>query len=137
MTCVLSLALTILVLSSSPAAADPPPDLAANAALKYWQAFATLPEFTAGEKDKLAAECLTMPLDAQARRSVTRAKYALDMMHRGAKQHGWDGRALLIGIAIRQHQDALPSRDGGRRFLTGRIEERAVRSLPDRRSTPP
>jgi hypothetical protein len=85
MTRVLSLALTIFVLSSTPAAADPPPDLAANAALKHWQAFATVPEFTAAEKDKLTAECLTMPLDAQARRSVTRAKYALDMMHRGAK----------------------------------------------------
>src|SRR6516164_9629710 len=79
------LAMTVLVLLVGPAPASAGPDLGANAALKYWQAFATLPGFTAAEKDKLTAECLTMPLDAQARRSVTRSTYALDMIHRGAK----------------------------------------------------
>jgi hypothetical protein len=59
-------------------------DLAANAALKYWQAITTLPRFTAAEHDQLTAECLTMPLDAGARRMVAEAGYALDMVHRGA-----------------------------------------------------
>src|SRR5262249_1872664 len=79
------LAMNVLVLLMGTAPANAGPDLGANAALKYWQAFATLPGFTAAEKAKLTAECLTMPLDAQARRSVTGARYALDMMHRGAK----------------------------------------------------
>jgi hypothetical protein len=58
------LATTVLVLLVGPAPADAGLDLGANAALKDWQAFATLPGFTAAEKDKLTAECLTMPLDA-------------------------------------------------------------------------
>src|SRR5262249_59663599 len=95
------LAMTVLVLLVGPAPANAGPNLGANAALKYWQAFATLPGFTAAQKDKLTAECLTMPLGAQARRSVTRAMYALDMMHRGAKLPrcewaiGWANQGLF------------------------------------------
>jgi hypothetical protein len=37
-----------------------------------------------GDREKLFAGCLTMPLDAQARERVTRAAYALRMMRRGA-----------------------------------------------------
>lgn len=81
---VMCLAMTVLVLPSASAPADAGPDLGANAALKYWQAFTTLPRFTAAEQDKLVAECLTMPLDAPARGMVTRARYSLQMMHRGA-----------------------------------------------------
>jgi hypothetical protein len=79
----LCLAITVLGLLSEFASADAPPDLGANAALKYWQGFATLPAFTDAEQKKLG-ECLTMPLDAQARQTVTKARYALEMMHRGA-----------------------------------------------------
>jgi hypothetical protein len=79
------LAMTLLVPFAVPVLADQGPDLGANAALKYWQAFTTLPGFTAAEEDKLTADCLTMPLDAEARKTVTEAKYALDVMHRGAK----------------------------------------------------
>ena len=66
------------------ASADGPPDLGANAALKYWQAFATLPKFTAAEQTKLAAGPLAIPLDAQTRELVTQAEYALQMLHHGA-----------------------------------------------------
>ena len=78
----LCLTLTILVLPSGYASADAPPDLGANAALKYWQAFAQLPKLTNAQEHKLNAEYLTMPLDAHAREIVTRADYALRMMHR-------------------------------------------------------
>ena len=80
----LSLAMTILVLPLGYASADAPLDLGANAALKYWQAFAQLPKFTDAQEHKLNAEYLTMPLDAHAREIVTRADYALRMMHRAA-----------------------------------------------------
>ena len=71
------LALTVLalLLSSTPVEADPDPG--ANAALKYWQAFTTLPRFTAAEQEKLMAECVSVPLDAQVRGMVTGAKYSL------------------------------------------------------------
>jgi hypothetical protein len=68
----------------SSASANDEPDLGANAALKYWQAFAQLPSLTHSEQNKLAAECATMPLDAKARELVTRSAYALQMMHYGA-----------------------------------------------------
>jgi hypothetical protein len=79
----LGLAMSVFVLwSPEPVGAGS--DLGANAALKYWQAIATLPRLTAAEHDRLTWECLTMPLDAGARRMVTEAGYGLDMMHRGA-----------------------------------------------------
>ena len=80
----LCLATTILVLPLGHASADAPADLGANAALRYWQAFATLPKFTDAEQSKLMTEHLTMPLDAQARESVTKAEYPLRMMYHGA-----------------------------------------------------
>jgi len=81
----LCLAMTILVLPSRYASADAAPDPCENAALKYWQAFATLPNFTGPDGQKLNAECLTMPLDAHAREMVTKAEHALQMLHRGAR----------------------------------------------------
>jgi RNA polymerase sigma factor (sigma-70 family) len=61
------------------------PDRAANAAVPYGQAFLALRRGArpVGEK-KLVAECLTLPLDADAREVVTRAGYALRMLRRGA-----------------------------------------------------
>jgi hypothetical protein len=79
----LALAVLALFLRSTPAKADLP-DPGANAALKYWQAFATLPRFTAAEQDKLMAERVSLPLDAQLRHMLEGAKYSLDMMRRGA-----------------------------------------------------
>ncbi len=100
----LCLATAILGLPLGHASADARADLGENAALKYWQAFATLPKFTDAEQSKLMAEHLTMPLDAQARETVSRAEYALRMMHHGASLPrcdwgiGWeeDGIEVLL-----------------------------------------
>jgi hypothetical protein len=43
-----------------------------------------MPKFTDAEQTKLIAECLTMPLDAQARETLSKAEYAFGMMHQGA-----------------------------------------------------
>jgi len=80
----LCLAMTILVSPLRYASADESPDLGENAALKYWQAFATLPNLTEAEAQKLSPESLSTPVDAQAREIVTRAEQSLQMMHRGA-----------------------------------------------------
>jgi hypothetical protein len=88
----LCLALALLVLPLGSAYADGPPDRGANAALQYWQAFATLPRLTDAEQRKLTAECVTMPLDAHAHEVAARADYALQMMRRGAalRRCEWD-----------------------------------------------
>jgi hypothetical protein len=78
----LSLIMTMFWLpleASSDARQDPD----GNAAQKYWQAFATLPTFTQAEKPKIGA-CVTTPLDEPARQMLTKADYALQMLHRGA-----------------------------------------------------
>jgi hypothetical protein len=77
----LLLATALLALPSGRASAEAPPDLSANAALSYWQAFATLPKFTEAEQTRLISEHLTMPLDAQTREIVSNAEYSLRMMH--------------------------------------------------------
>jgi RNA polymerase sigma factor (sigma-70 family) len=64
------------------------PDRGGNAALPYGQAFIALRR--GGDPEKLRKECLTMPLDAHAREIVTRAAYALRMLHRGAAQQRCD-----------------------------------------------
>jgi hypothetical protein len=98
-----SLALTIFALVPGSASADAPVELGANAALKYWQAFAQLPKFTEALEHKFREECLTMPLDAHAREIVAGADYALRWMHRGAAlpKCDWglgyeDGAELLL-----------------------------------------
>ncbi|HZU36622.1 MAG TPA: hypothetical protein VFA18_11965 [Gemmataceae bacterium] len=80
----LCLLLAFSVFPMPTVSADTAPDLGANAALKYWQAFATMPTMTEAEQNRLNANCLTMPLDAQARKLVDSAAYSLRMMHRGA-----------------------------------------------------
>src|SRR3954469_18311476 len=86
----LCLSLIVLGLPPANAPADAAPDPApapapgANAALKYWQAFATLPQLTDAEAQELNAECLTMPLDARAREVAGRADYSLRMLRLGA-----------------------------------------------------
>jgi hypothetical protein len=77
------LAMTMLVLPLESVSAEAPPDPGANAALKYWQAFSTLPRFTETEQKKLG-ESLTRPLDEHAQQLVTKAAYSLRMMHHGA-----------------------------------------------------
>jgi hypothetical protein len=80
----LSLVVTAFLLCGGSAIADTEPDLGTNAALTYWQAFATLPKLADAEQNVLTHEYTTMPLDARARELVTSAEYALRMMHRGA-----------------------------------------------------
>jgi hypothetical protein len=79
----LCLAMTILVLPSQSSFADARTESDENAALKYWQAFATLPRLTDAENKKLA-EVLTTPLDDLARKILADAEYSLQMMHHGA-----------------------------------------------------
>ena len=79
-----SLAMMFLALPLGFASAGAGSNTGANAALKYWQAFATMPKFTDAEQTKLTAEFLTMPLDKHARDIVDRAEYALRIMHQGA-----------------------------------------------------
>jgi RNA polymerase sigma factor (sigma-70 family) len=86
---------------------DPPPPAArpggaatdrdANAAVSYGQAFVALRRVPA---EKLASECVTMPLDDRARDLVTKGAYALRLMRRGAAQPGCDwGVPLERGVA--------------------------------------
>ena len=79
------LATTVLLLPLNAGFADAKLDSDGNAALKYWQAFATLPTFNDAENKKLA-EVLTTPLDDLARKILTEADYSLEMMHYGAAQ---------------------------------------------------
>lgn len=62
--------------------AETPPDT--NAALKYWRAFATMQKFTPADEKRLASVA-AMPLDDPARAYVSRADFALRLMHVGAK----------------------------------------------------
>jgi hypothetical protein len=104
---VFSLAMMILVLGSGTARAAAGLDSDENAALTYWQAFATLPRFTPPENQKLG-ECLTTPLDETARKMLTDAEYALKMLHRGVARRGCDwGMSYEEGILTRlPHADA-------------------------------
>src|SRR4051812_47621391 len=77
-------ALVLFVLPWTATRADGPADLSANAALQYWQAFATMPKLTDAEQNKVTAEYLTMSLDPRARELVSKAEYALRCMRRGA-----------------------------------------------------
>ena len=79
-----SLAMIVLVLAPPGTPAFAENDLGANAALKYWQGFATLPTFSDAEAHTLHAEYLTMPLDGKAREMVAKADYSLKMMYHGA-----------------------------------------------------
>src|SRR5262245_59888159 len=83
-------ALGFILVICRPTPADTGPDLSANAALKYWQAFATLPHMTDAEQNKLVSRCLTMPLDNETRKLVAQSDYSLKMMHRGAALAGCD-----------------------------------------------
>jgi alkylhydroperoxidase family enzyme len=79
----LCLAITILLLPLNADFAYAGFDSDGNAALKYWQAFATLPTFNDAENKKLA-DALTTPLDDLARKILNDADYSLRMMHHAA-----------------------------------------------------
>ena len=80
---ILCLTTAVLSISWGPVFAEQNPDSKGNAALKYWQAFATLPKFTDAE-NKIIGDCLTAPLDDAARKILTNSEYSLTMLHRAA-----------------------------------------------------
>ena len=80
---VLCLTTTVLLIPWGAVFAEQNPDSKGNAALKYWQAFATLPKFTDAE-NKIIGDCLTAPLDDTTRKILTSSEYSLTMLHRAA-----------------------------------------------------
>ncbi|PYK09197.1 MAG: hypothetical protein DME61_07335, partial [Verrucomicrobia bacterium] len=110
-------------------------DRGENAALKYWQAFATMPKLSDAEQNRLA-DYPAKPLDAHSRETVTQAEYALQMMRRGAalRNCDWgvsyeDGVFLLLpqGSAARL-LTSLARLRAGLRFEAGQNAE-AVEDL--------
>jgi len=126
----LCLGLAILLVPLNAALAVASVDSNENAALKYWQAFATLPKFTDAE-NKILAEALTTPLDESARKILNDADYSLQMLHFGAALPKCDwGMSHEFGIFTRIPQaDAarvlsnLASLRARMRFADGQIEE--------------
>jgi hypothetical protein len=105
----LCLAMAVLALPLESSFADARTDSDENAALRYWQAFATLPKFADAETKKLG-EVLTTPLDDLARKILADAHYSLQMMHYGAAQPRCDwGMCNQEGIFTR-----LPQADAAR-----------------------
>ena len=110
-------------------------DRGENAALKYWQAFATMPKLSDAEQNRLA-DYPAKPLDAHSRETVNQAEYALQMMRRGAalRNCDWgvsyeDGVFLLLpqGSAARL-LTSLARLRAGLRFEAGQNAE-AVEDL--------
>src|SRR5262245_58136292 len=81
--------LGLSVLGTPPArAAEPTPGdspLNRNAALKYWQGFASLPKLTEEQQKLLEAPIATGPLDDRLKEIVTASTDALREIHHGAK----------------------------------------------------
>jgi hypothetical protein len=80
----IALGLGLLFTAPAPAGEKPAPndaDLAANAALKYWQAFSTMPKL---DEKFQPGDVETMPLDAKTKRLIGSADYSLEQMHYGA-----------------------------------------------------
>jgi hypothetical protein len=79
--------LSLVAFPASPATArapDAPPELGANAALKYWQAIALMPVLDK-DQEKLLEGWNKVPLDASAMKLIERSRGSLDFLHRGAK----------------------------------------------------
>ncbi len=102
MLCALLSTLAMFWPVSAAPAADAKPDPTANAAMKYWQAFAQLPQIDQ-EQDKLLKEWSTVPFDEKAGKLLDASKVSLLYLHRGAKlpRCDWsldfeDGPTLLM-----------------------------------------
>jgi hypothetical protein len=65
-------------------AQDARPDLGANAAMKYWQAFALLPILDK-DQEKLLEQWNKVPLDAAAQKLIDKSRISRVYLHRGAK----------------------------------------------------
>jgi hypothetical protein len=100
-----ALLLSVALLRPAPAAAQAPdakPDLAANAALKYWKAFALMPALDK-EQETLLGDWNKVPLDAAAQKLITESEKSRLYLYRGAKlpRCDWglnweDGMELLL-----------------------------------------
>jgi hypothetical protein len=80
--------LSVCMLATTVRAAEPTPGdspLNRNAALKYWQGFASLPKLTEEQQKLLEAPIATGPLDDRLKEIVTASTDALREMHHGAK----------------------------------------------------
>jgi hypothetical protein len=87
------------------ALADTPLEPGANAALKYWQAFATLPKLSDADSQRLSARRTEEPLNDQDRQVTSAAEYALTMLQRGAALPRCDwGIGYDDGIFLRTPQ---------------------------------
>jgi hypothetical protein len=126
----LTLAMTILAFPWGSAFANEGADADGNAALKYWQAFATLPKFTDAENKKIS-ECVSTPLDHVTSKMLADAEYSFQMLHRGASLRRCDwGMSYEQGIYARfPHTDAarvltsLAVLRGRMRFAAGQNAE--------------
>lgn len=84
---VVTLLLTVPLLLPSSVCAQPPDaksDLADNAALQYWQAFAMMPTLDK-EQEKLLENWNTVPMDAAALRLIDSSAQSRLLLYRGAK----------------------------------------------------
>jgi hypothetical protein len=101
----LALLAALTVLRPGPAAAQAPEtkaDLAANAALKYWEAFALMPVLDK-DQEKLVSDWSKSALDEPARKVLAASEKSLLYLHRGARLRrcDWsldyqDGMELLL-----------------------------------------
>jgi hypothetical protein len=87
------LTVAYLIIGAPLLVADQPPtvksDKAENAALKYWQAFGSLPRFDK-DQEKVLAERDTIPLDQSVGKLIESCTHALVMLHRGAALRACD-----------------------------------------------
>jgi hypothetical protein len=75
------LVIGLLTLSAGLLAAGEESSLRTNAALVYWQGFATMPKLSDAEESRIVNEFPTMPLDARAKELVARGEYSLRILH--------------------------------------------------------
>jgi hypothetical protein len=97
------LATTVFLMPLSQAWADQPGDRDDNAALKYWQAIASLPKLKDADVQRINDQYLTIPLDAGVKEIVGKANYSLKLMKQGTalKRCDWgvpyeDGLSVLL-----------------------------------------
>jgi hypothetical protein len=77
-------ALVSLGLAADAPAADTNRDLNANAALKYWRGFASLPKLDKAEQEQIIQGAATMPLTPRVKDVVLSSKVSLHELYNGA-----------------------------------------------------
>jgi len=133
----LCLMTTFLLLPWITALAGSSADSDGNAALYYWQAFATLPKFSEAE-NKIIGDSLVAPLNETARKILAESEYSLSMLHRGTalKHCDWginfeeDGvHVLLPHVAASRVLTSLACLRARERFQTGQNPDGAIDDL--------